>query len=114
MTFSYRRARAALVAAASVVSLVATLSPAACSSSDSCVDFTLTATDQACSIDSDCTFIDELRVCPGDGTCGGEIPVNVAAESRYESATGNVRRTSVQCGAPSPVRCVNDVCALAP
>jgi hypothetical protein len=81
-----------------------------CSSSAGCVDFTLTSADTACNVDHDCTFIDALRVCPGDPECGGEVPVNLAAEARYASATQGVPRTSVLCGAPSPVACVQHVC----
>jgi hypothetical protein len=109
------RAGSALVTVAGVASLFGLLAPSACSSgssasSGSCVDFTVSADDLACTTSSDCAWIDELHVCPGDPSCGGEIPVNVAAEARFRSATGGVSRTQVECGAPSPVGCVNHVC----
>ena len=80
--------------------------------SGSCVEFTITSADLACSVDADCSFIDELRVCPGDPECGPENPVNVAAADRYQKGVAGIPRQPVECGAPSPVGCVNRRCAI--
>jgi hypothetical protein len=78
-----------------------------------CVDFAITPADLACETTSDCTFVDELHVCPGDPSCGFENPVNKAAAARYTSATSGVPRTPVQCGVATPVVCMNHVCVEA-
>jgi hypothetical protein len=54
-------------------------------------------------------------VCSGDPSCGGQNPANVAAVARYNKAVAGVpRNTKVECGAPSPVGCVNGQCAILP
>jgi hypothetical protein len=77
-----------------------------------CVTFDLEPEDAACTVDSDCSFIDELHVCAGDPSCGGEIPVNVAAADRYARAVAGIPRTQVECGVAAPVRCVAKKCAV--
>jgi hypothetical protein len=79
-----------------------------------CVDFTITTNDLACTDDSDCGWVDELRVCPNDPSCGFQNPANKAAVARYAQAVAGVPRTSVECGAPAPVGCVSGQCAILP
>lgn len=107
---------AALVPAACGARTPDTGSPVAIDSavnreSNGCVTFTIAPEDLSCSADVDCAFVGALRLCPGDPSCGAENPVNVATLARYERATAGVPVTTVYCGAPSPVRCVEGRCA---
>jgi hypothetical protein len=77
-----------------------------------CVDFSITPADLTCSVASDCTYVGSLHLCPKDPSCGEEHPVNVAAAARYARATAGVPLTPVECGAASPVGCVQGQCAL--
>jgi len=108
-----RTTRNLLVASAFLVLLAG---GGGCSSSSSgssaCVDFTVTSADLTCSVSTDCTFIGALTVCPGDPSCGDETPVNTAAASRYDKAVSGVPTRQVECGAPSPVGCVNKQCVI--
>jgi hypothetical protein len=108
---SLRFVRSFLVATVSLV-LVAACGSAASSPPPECVDFTVTTADLACSADDDCTFVSDLHLCPGDPSCGFENPVNVGAAARYTKATAGVPVSEASCGAPAPVRCVNQRCAV--
>ena len=106
-------ARALLAASALCVVVV---SGGGCSSSSSassaCVDFAVTSADLTCTVSTDCTFIGALTVCPGAPSCGDETPVNSAAAARYDKAVSGVPTRQVECGAPSPVGCVNKQCVI--
>jgi hypothetical protein len=75
-----------------------------------CVDFTITPADLTCSTSSDCSWVGALHLCTGDPECGQENAVNVAAAARYNKETAGLSLKPVQCGAPTPVDCVQGQC----
>jgi hypothetical protein len=95
--------------------LAALASLAGCATSNpdpTCVDFVIGSADLSCNVASDCTFVGALNLCPYDPSCGPENPVNLAGAVRYAQATRGVPLTSVECGAASPVGCVDHVCQI--
>lgn len=77
-----------------------------------CVDFVVAESELACTIASDCTFVDATRVCPGDPSCGGQLATNRAGRARFDRETGAIARMQVLCGAPAPEECVQGRCVV--
>jgi hypothetical protein len=112
--------------AAILVSLVFTVASAvACGGTDSspssngsaatsptCADFVVTDDDKVCTVATDCTFVAALRVCSGDPSCGGQVPMNRAGAARYGRETASIERTQASCGAPAPEACVKGRCVV--
>jgi hypothetical protein len=80
--------------------------------SKTCVDFVVTDEEKTCTLAADCTFVAALRVCPGDDSCGGQIPMNRAGAARYDRETSAIPRTQGSCGKAAPQACVSGLCVV--
>jgi hypothetical protein len=76
-----------------------------------CVYVDLSTYDQSCQVDGDCTTIRSGLVCAGACNCGGDSPINVDGEARYQATVASLSFPSTcLCPPPTPVRCVAKRC----
>jgi len=81
-----------------------------------CVDIAVSAEDQACSVDSDCTFVGATgRVCT-TYCCGGGVPANMTAAARIKAQEADIKPSACPAGCPAGPhpRCVDGSCVACP
>jgi len=81
-----------------------------------CVDVEVSAGDQACSEDSDCTFVGATgKVCT-TYCCGGGVPANITAAARINAQEANIKASVCPGGCPAGPhpRCVDGLCVACP
>jgi hypothetical protein len=49
-------------------------------------------------------------LCSGQCACGGNTPINVAGEARFQASIAGLDFMDCPCSAPPPVRCVANRC----
>jgi hypothetical protein len=82
------------------------------SSGGACVTVDASTYDASCAVDADCTSIRSGLVCSGGCDCGGDTPINVSGEARYEASIAGLELTACPCPMSPPVRCVAQRCTV--
>lgn len=81
-----------------------------------CVHIEVSASDQACSQDSDCTFVGATGTVCETYCCGGGVPANTTAAARIKAQEASVKASGCPGGCPAGPRprCVDGSCIACP
>jgi hypothetical protein len=81
-----------------------------------CVDVEVSAADQACSEDSDCTFVGATGKVCATYCCGGGVPANITAAARIKAQEATIKASVCPGGCPAGPRphCVGGSCIACP
>jgi hypothetical protein len=80
------------------------------SSGGACVNVDASTYDASCAVDADCTVIRSGQVCSGGCDCGGDTPINVSGEARYEATIAGLHLEACPCPSGPLVRCIAQRC----